>query len=46
MRLLVLDHFFSQDIESLEAALAPGDELRRLDYDILRSEALRVFPAS
>jgi hypothetical protein len=45
MRLLVLDHFFSQDIASLEAALAPGDELRTLDYDILRSEALRVFPA-
>lgn len=44
MRLLVLDHFFSQDIESLEAALGPGDSLRTLDYDILRSEALRVFP--
>jgi hypothetical protein len=45
VRLLVLDHFFSQDIESLAAALRPGDELRTLDYDILRSEALRVFPA-
>ena len=44
MRLLILDHFFSQDIESLEAALAPGDELRVLDYDVLRSEALRMFP--
>jgi hypothetical protein len=44
VRLLVLDHFFSQDIEGLETALGPGDELRRLDYDILRSEALRVFP--
>jgi hypothetical protein len=45
VRLLVLDHFFSQDIESLEAALQPGDELCTLDYDILRTEALRVFPA-
>jgi hypothetical protein len=44
VRLLVLDHFFSQDIESLREALSPGDELRSLDYDILRSEALRVFP--
>lgn len=44
MRLLVLDHFFGQDIESLRTALAPGDELRTLPYDLLRSEALRVFP--
>lgn len=44
MRLLVLDHFFGQDIESLAAALAPGDELSTLPYDLLRSEALRVFP--
>lgn len=44
MRLLVLDHFFSQDIESLAAALEAGDSLRTLDYDVLRSEALRVLP--
>jgi hypothetical protein len=43
VRLLVLDHFFSQDIEGIEYALGPDDELRVLDYDILRSESLRVF---
>jgi hypothetical protein len=45
VRLLVLDHFFGQDIESLRTALEPGDELRTLPYDLLRAEALRVFPA-
>ena len=46
VRLLVLDHFFGQDIESLRDALEPGDELRTLDYEPLRREALRVFPAT
>lgn len=44
MRLLVLDHFFGQDIETLRDALQPDEELRLLPYDLLRSEALRVFP--
>lgn len=46
MDLLVLDHFFSQDIEALEGALADGETLRTVDYDLLRSEALRIFPPS
>lgn len=44
MRLLVLDHFFGQDIEALRSALAPSDEMRLLPYDLLREEAMRVFP--
>lgn len=44
VRLLVLDHFFSQDIEALSGAAGPGDELRSFSYEPLRREALRVFP--
>jgi hypothetical protein len=44
MRLLVLDHFFGQDIEALRAAAAPGVELRVIDYELLRDEAMRIFP--
>jgi len=44
MRLLVLDHFFDQDIAALRDAAAPDDELRVLPYEPLRTEALRVFP--
>ena len=45
MRLLVLDHYFGQDIESLRAALGDEDEMRVVPYDLLRREALKVFPA-
>lgn len=44
MRLLVLDHFFDQDIEALSRVAEPGDELRSFSYEPLRREALRVFP--
>ena len=45
MRLLVLNHFFDQDIAALRGALAPGDELVTLDYQHIRAEALRILPA-
>jgi hypothetical protein len=45
MRLLVLDHFFDQDIAALRAALTVGEELRVIPYQALRSEALRILPA-
>jgi hypothetical protein len=41
---LVLDHFFDQDIAALRAATHPDEQLRTLSYDVLREEALRVFP--
>ena len=44
MKLLVLDHFFAQDIESLRKAAGADVDLRTVDYDLFRSEALRIFP--
>ena len=44
MKLLVLDHFFAQDIESLRQAAGADVDLRIVDYDLFRSEALRIFP--
>ncbi|HZM17932.1 MAG TPA: hypothetical protein VFB87_00820 [Gaiellaceae bacterium] len=44
MRLLVLDHYFQQDIESLREALGDSGEIRVVSYDLLRREALKVFP--
>lgn len=46
MRLLVLDHFFQQDIDALRAAGGDDFEIRTLDYNDLRREAMRVFPDS
>jgi hypothetical protein len=43
VRLLVLDHYFRQDIESLEASA--DAELRVIDFSLLRDEAMRIFPA-
>ncbi|MEA2425850.1 MAG: hypothetical protein QOH13_2260, partial [Thermoleophilaceae bacterium] len=45
MRLLVLDHFFGQDIESLREELGDAGTLRVISYEILRDEALAVFPS-
>jgi hypothetical protein len=44
MKLLVLDHFFAQDIESLRKAAGAHVDLHVVDYDLFRSEALRIFP--
>lgn len=44
MRLLVLDHFYAHDIEALADALAPGETLRAMPYEELRTEAMRIFP--
>lgn len=44
MRLLILDHYFGQDIEALRGHAAPGDDLRVISFDRLRSEAMRIFP--
>lgn len=44
MRLLVLDHFFDQDIAALQAAAGDLVEWRIWPYDEVRWEALRVFP--
>ena len=44
MRLLVFDHFFAQDIEALRAVAGPELEFRVMPYDVVREEALRVFP--
>ena len=47
MRLLVLHHpGFSQDIDSLRAAAGGDVRIRVLDHNVLRDEALRVFPES
>jgi hypothetical protein len=46
MRLLVLDHFYDQDIDALTRALRDDEEIRVLSYQVLRFEALRVFPES
>ncbi len=44
MRLLVLDHYFSQDIGSLTAAAGDEISLDVMPFEDLRAEALRVFP--
>jgi glycosyltransferase involved in cell wall biosynthesis len=44
MRLLVLDHFFDQDIDALVRAGGPEVDVRVWPYHDLRWEALRVFP--
>ena len=44
MRLLVLDHYFDQDIAALRAEAGPDVEMRTISFDLLRYEALRVFP--
>jgi CDP-Glycerol:Poly(glycerophosphate) glycerophosphotransferase len=44
VRLLVLDHYFQQDIESLREELGDDGELRVVPYDLFRREALDVFP--
>jgi hypothetical protein len=41
----VLDHFFDQDIESLRGALGDRGEIRVVPYELLRDEALAIFPA-
>jgi hypothetical protein len=46
MRLLVLDHFYDQDIDALARALRDDEEIRVVSYELLRFEALRVFPES
>jgi hypothetical protein len=44
LRLLVLDHYFEQDIESLREAAGSRAELRVVPYSAIRAEALRIFP--
>src|SRR4051794_7515143 len=44
MRLLVIDHFFDQDINAIRRALPADAELRTLSYEVLRDEALAEFP--
>jgi hypothetical protein len=44
MRLLVLDHYFEQDIDAIRAEGGAELEIRTIPFDLLRSEALRVFP--
>jgi hypothetical protein len=44
VRFLVLEHHFAQDIDALRRAGGDQLELDVLDYDLLRSEALRVLP--
>lgn len=44
MRLLVIDHFFGQDIEALSLAGDDDLEIRTVDYQDLRLEALRILP--
>jgi hypothetical protein len=45
LRILALDHFFSHDLDALEAALAPGETMHRIPYQRLRRRARRMFPA-
>lgn len=46
MRLLLFDHFFGQDIDALtEAATARGIQVRVVPWDLIRDEAMKVFPA-
>src|SRR3954453_6781783 len=44
VELLVLDHFFDQDIDSLRRALGDDGRIRTISYEALRDEALAVFP--
>jgi hypothetical protein len=44
MRLLVLNHYFDQDIQALQAAGGDAVQWRVWPYHQLRWEALRVFP--
>jgi hypothetical protein len=44
MRLLVLDHHFSQDIDALRQAAGEEIEFDQVSYEWLRSEALHVLP--
>jgi hypothetical protein len=44
IRLLVLDHYFEHDIDAIRAEGGSELELRTIPFDLLRSEALRVFP--
>lgn len=46
LRLLVLDHYFAQDIAALRAAAGNDVRLDVMPYDELRHEALRVLPDS
>jgi hypothetical protein len=44
VRLLVLNHYFDQDIESLRDAAGSHAELRVLSYAPIRAAALEIFP--
>ena len=44
MRLLILNHYFDQDIQSLGEAAGSRAELRVVPYGPIRAEALRIFP--
>lgn len=44
MRLLVLNHFFGQDIQSLASCSYPDLEIRIVEYEALRGPAMRVLP--
>lgn len=44
MRLLALNHFFAQDIQSLATSGYPGVEIRTIEYDQLRRLAMDILP--
>src|SRR4051794_21534610 len=44
MRLLVINHFFDQDIDAIRRALPCDARVRTLSYEVLRDEALAIFP--
>lgn len=44
MRLLVLDHYFEQDIDAIREEGGAELDLRTIPFDLPRSEAMRVFP--
>ena len=44
IRLLILDHYFDQDIAALREAGGGEVDLRVIPFGLLRDEALRVFP--
>jgi hypothetical protein len=44
MRLLMLDHYFAQDLEALRSAAGPEIAVDVMPFEELRSEALRVMP--
>ena len=46
MRLLVLNHYFDQDIDALRREGGDDVDARVLSFDFFRSEALRIFPES